>query len=156
MPGAPGFAGPGALAKGEVVAPASTFAPEGGAEGMGGLGGPGALASRTVGAMRGAAPCEAGRAPPGVGGAPAGRTGGAREGVTAGRGVGAGATGSATCVVETRAAGGGKGALGNWIGAVDLLAIAPTVPMGEVGTRAVLAPAGVTEVVMGRGTGVAP
>lgn len=42
------------------------------------------------------------------------------------------------------------------MGAVDLLAGAPTVPTGEVGTRVLVAPAGVTEVVMGRGTGVVP
>ena len=134
------------------MAPGSTFAPETGAGGMGGRGGPGAFASRTVGAMEGAAPCEGGRGPPGAGGAPAGRG----EGVGARAGLGVGANGSATWVVDTRAAGGGRGALGNWIGEVDLLASAPTVPTGEVGTLAVFAPAGVTEVVIGLGTGVEP
>jgi hypothetical protein len=51
-----------------------------------------------------------------------------------------------------RAAGGGRGALGSWMGAVALLAMT----IGAVGTRAVAAPAGVTETVMGRGTGVVP
>lgn len=62
-----------------------------------------------------------------------------------------------------RAAGGGKGALGSWMGAVALLTkeMEPVfasgtgfIGAGAVGTRLVfVAPAGVTEVVMGRGTG---
>ena len=59
-------------------------------------------------------------------------------------------------MVEMRAAGGGSGALGSWMGAVDLLAGAPTVPTGEVGILALAAPAGVTDVVIGLGTGVVP
>jgi hypothetical protein len=69
--------------------------------------------------------------------------------------------GSCTGAVAGRAAGGGSGALGSWMGAVALLiGAAPPLEMGSgligagaVGTRPVAAPAGVTEVVMGRGTG---
>ena len=81
------------------------------------------------------------------------------------REAGAGAPeGSTTGAVAGRAAAGGSGELGSWMGAVALLAMdtGPVLFMGivggrgagEVGTRAVAAPAGVTEVVMGRGTGV--
>ncbi len=63
-------------------------------------------------------------------------------------------------MVAGRAAGGGSGALGSWMGAVALLTtgtglVLPSVAwgVGAVGTRLVAAPAGVTEVVMGRGTG---
>lgn len=68
--------------------------------------------------------------------------------------------GSTTGAVEGRAAGGGRGELGSWMGAVALLTKATglvlfidTWGVGAVGTRAVAAPAGVTDVVMGRGTG---
>lgn len=65
--------------------------------------------------------------------------------------------------MDGRAAGGGNGALGSWIGDVDLLTgvMEPVfangtglMGAGAVGTRVVFTvPAGVTEVVIGRGTG---
>lgn len=99
-------------------------------------------------------------APPGIfaigtvggkdgGGTPGGR-GGPPAGALGARGM-AGAEGRGTWEVGVRVAGAGSGALGSWMGAVDLLAPPPARPTGEVGTRAVAAPAGVTEVVIGCG-----
>lgn len=144
-PGLSGFGAMGDLDSGTVVAPASIFVPGGlDPTALGGPGGriapPGIFASGTVGEIDG-------------GGTPGGRGGPA--GAPGARGTdGAGVR--RTCVVGARVAGAGSGALGSWMGAVDLLVPPPTWPIGEVGTRAVAAPAGVTEVVIGCGTDVVP